>query len=105
MLLKLIQSNSKYGNCNYVIFITGCFYESGRTYRKGISKTSARPILKGFQKSGQTYLNVISKKRPDLYLKGIQKSGRTYLNGIFKKAAYIGFITPKGVKAKRFLLY
>ena len=47
----------------------------------------------GFQKSGRTYL------------KGIQKSGRTYLNGIFKKAAYVSFITPKGVKAKQFLLY
>ena len=69
MLLKLIQSNSKYGNCNYVILITGCFYESGRTYRKGISKTLAGPILKGFQKRGQTYLQVngISKKRLDLF--------------------------------------
>ena len=96
MLLKLIQSNSKYGNCNYVIFITGCFYESGRTYRKGISKTSARPILKGFQKSGQTYLNVISKKRPDLYLKGIQKTAGPILMEFSKKQPTLVLSLPKG---------
>ena len=57
-------------------------------------QNAARPILMGFQKSGRTDL------------KGIQKNGQTYLYGVFKKAAYLSFITPKGVKAKRqFLLY
>ena len=37
-------------------------------------------------------------------LMGSQKSSRTYLNGVFKKAAYTGFITPKGVMARQFLL-
>ena len=66
MVLKLIPSNSKYGNCNYLIFLS-----------PATPMRAAAPILKGFTKKQKAAAPI---------LKGFQKSGRPYLKGGFKNA-------------------
>ena len=84
MVLNLIPSYSKYGNC---ILISLVPMRAAAPILKGFSKKgkkAAAPILKGYfkmQKSGRTYLKGVFQKRKKaaaLILMGFQKSGRPY---------------------------
>ena len=81
MLLKLIPSNSKYGNP----FIKANFQKAAAPLLKLVQK-AATPLLKLVQKAAAPLLKLILKKRPPAvlpFLEGKVQGGFSFRKGVF----------------------